>query len=85
MRTKYTVWQTSQIEVIGPLAVAVATRWMMGWPDRVAALFAAGTYFDCLASQVEREKTVLADEPNMRHLARHVILQMYEIREAPPW
>jgi len=85
MRRNYTVRQTLQIEAMGPLSVAVATRWMMGWPDRVSALFAAGTYFDCLASQVEREKTVLADEPNMRHLARHEILQIYEIREAPPW
>jgi hypothetical protein len=38
-----------------------------------------------LASQVERERTVLADEANMRHLARHEILQIYEIRQAPPW
>lgn len=85
MRKNYTQKQLAQIEAMGSLSLAVANRWMMGWPDRVAALFAAGTYFDCLASQVEREKTVLADEPNMRHLARHEILQMYEIREAPPW
>lgn len=85
MPKNYTARQIVQIEAMGSMAMSVANRWIMGWPDRVAALFAAGTYFDCLASQVEREKTVLADEPNMRHLARHEMLQIYEIREAPPW
>ena len=85
IRKNYSSRELLQIEVMGPLLVAVANRWIMGWPDRVAALFAAGTYFDCLASQVARERTVLADEANMRHLARHEILQIHEIREDPPW
>lgn len=85
IRRSYTVNQVSKIEAMGPLSVAVANRWIMGWPDRVAALFAAGTYFDCLASQVAREKDVLADEANLRHLARHEVLQLHEISEAPPW
>ena len=85
MRRSYTAGQVSKIEAMGVLPVTIANRWIMGWPERVATLFAAGTYFDCLASQVEQERTVLADEANMRHLARHEILQIYEIREAPPW
>ncbi len=56
MRKGYTAKQFLAIESMGSLSLAVANRWMMGWPDRVAGLFAAGTYFDCLASQVEREK-----------------------------
>lgn len=31
------------IEAMGSLFVAVASRWIMGWPERVAALFAADT------------------------------------------
>lgn len=85
IRRSYTANQISKIEAMGPLSVTVANRWIMGWPERVAALFAAGTYFDCLTSQVEREKDVLADEAGLRHLARHEILQLHEIREAPPW
>ncbi len=84
MQKKYTADLVLQIEAMGALAVAVANRWIMGWPDRVARLLAAGTYVDCLASQVEQEKRVLANEANMRHLARHEILQIYEISEAPP-
>lgn len=85
MRKNYTARELLQIEAMGVLSVTIANRWIMGWPERVATLFAAGTYFDCLASQVEQERNVLADEANMRHLARHEILQIYEIREAPPW
>lgn len=73
MPKNYTAGQIVQIEAMGSLSMSVANRWIIGWPDRVAALFAAGTYFDCLASQVEREKDVLADEANLRHLARHKI------------
>jgi hypothetical protein len=74
-----------QTEAIGALAIAIAHRRIMGWPDHVAGLLAAGTYFDCLAPRVEQEKRVLANEPNMRRLARHEILQIYEVSEAPPW
>ena len=85
MRKNYTTRELLQIEAMGVLSVTIANRWIMGWPERAAALFAAGTYFDCLASQVEQERNVLADEANMRHLAPHEILQIYEIREASPW
>ncbi|MEO6354854.1 MAG: hypothetical protein ABIO19_05460 [Burkholderiaceae bacterium] len=74
----------ASIEALGAMAVSVANRWMMGWPARVKALLKAGTYLGCLETQVEQEKTILANEPNMRHLARHEILQIYEIRESPP-
>ena len=84
MQKKYTADLVLQIETMGALAVAVANRWIMGWPDRVARRLAAGIYVDCLAFQVEHEKGVLANEANMRHLARHEILQIYEISEAPP-
>jgi hypothetical protein len=77
-------WST-KIKSMGAMTVAIANRGILGWPQRVAALIKSGTYLDCLASHVEKEKVVLANEPNMRHLARYEVLQIYEISEAPPW
>lgn len=72
------------IEAKGPMAISIANRWMTGWPDRVNALLKADVYLDCLESQLDQEKTLLANEANLRHLSRREILQMYEIRESPP-
>lgn len=75
---------TTQIESMGAMAVSIANRWMLGWPERVVALLKADAYLGCLASQLEQEKDILAKEASLRHLARHEILQMYEIKESPP-
>ena len=72
------------IEKMGSMAVSIANRWQLGWPDRVAALLAAGTYLIHLESQREREVDVLANEAGLRHLSRREILQVYEIKESPP-
>lgn len=85
IRLKYNQDVASKIEAMRAMTVEIANRWILGWPQRVAALMESGTYLDCLASQVEKEKVLLANEPNMRHLARHEVLQIYEISEAPPW
>jgi hypothetical protein len=85
MRDKYQADLAIHIEAMGSVAVAVANRWIFGWSGRVAALQQAGTYLSSLATQVELEKIDLANEPNMRHLSRHEILQIYEIKESPPW
>lgn len=72
------------IETMGSISVGVANRWQMGWPDRVAQLLKAGTYQTALEAQVNQEKDVLAEAVELRHLARHEILRMYEIKESPP-
>lgn len=74
----------TKIELMGAMAVSIANRWMMGWPDRVKALLTAGTYLDSLKLQTDQESEILVSEANLRHLARREILQMYEIRESPP-
>lgn len=56
----------------------------MGWPKRVKALLRSGIYISSLESQVSQEREILVNAANLRHLARHEILQMYEIQEAPP-
>ena len=73
-----------KVEVMGAIAVSVANRWMLGWPERVQALLMAGTYLNCLQVQVELEKDVLAEAGGLNHLSRREILQMHEINEAPP-
>lgn len=83
-RKVYSAEVAAQIESMGELAVSIANRWMLGWPDRVKALLKAGAYLECLESQTAEEKDILAKEADLRHLARHEILQMYEIKESPP-
>ena len=82
-RNAYAPQIAARIEAMGSVAVSVANRWLMGWPARVTALLQAHAYLACLETQVEQEKTVLANEANLRHLSPREILQLYEIREAP--
>lgn len=84
-RNAYTLEIAVKIEAMGAMAVSIANRWMLGWPARVTALLKATTYLACLESQVNQEKEILANEANLRHLARREILEMYEIKESPPY
>lgn len=72
------------IEKMGSIAVSVANRWELGWPDRVQVLLDENIYQINLAAQVEREKDVLADAGHLQHLARHEILEMHGVRLSPP-
>lgn len=83
-RTAYAPDVALEIESRGELAVSIANRWMLVWPGRVKTMLEAGVYLDCLASQTEEEKDILAKQADLQHLARHEILQMYEIKESPP-
>ncbi len=83
-RRIYGATLAQKIEAMGSMAVAIANRWQMGWPDRVDALLKVQTYLDALETQLSKEMDVLVNEAGLRHLARHEILQMYEISEAPP-
>ena len=68
----------------GPLAVQIANRWMLGWPHRVKAGLAAGTYLEALRAQEELERSVLAQAQGVRHLARHEIMEEFGLSPAPP-
>ncbi len=83
-RKAYTAAIAAQIEAMGQMAISVANRWVMGWPQRVKALVQSGAYLGCLETQVAHENDILAKTADLRHLARHEIMQLYEIREAPP-
>jgi len=83
-RNAYAPQVAARIEAMGSVAVSVANRWQMGWPARVSTLLKSDTYLACLETQVEQEKTVLANAAHLRHLSPREILQLYEIRESPP-
>ena len=83
-REAYPPEVAAKIEQLSTIAVSIANRWMLGWPERVEALLKAETYLEALEAQTEREKDVLAEAGHLNHLARYEILRMYEINEAPP-
>ena len=83
-REVYGVKGALQIEAMGSMAVAIANRWQLGWPERVKVLIKARVYLVNLDAQTEREIDVLADAGDLQHLTHHEILQMHEIDEAPP-
>jgi len=73
-----------QIESMGATAVAIANRWILGWPLRVNALLAAGRLPSTLRTQTELEKDVLSEAVGMRHLSTIEILQIHHVELAPP-
>lgn len=72
------------ILAMGSLAVEIANRWMLGWPDRVKALLKSGEYLQALKDQRESEATVNAKAADLTHLARHEINEMYGLSQEPP-
>lgn len=72
------------IEGMGTIAVSIANRWQMGWPERVQVLLDRRIYQVNLDAQVTKEKDILAEAGHLQHLSNHEILQMYEIKESPP-
>lgn len=73
----------AQVVALSPLAVAIANRWMLGWPTTVKALLAAGSYLPALRRQEQQEREVLADN-QLQHLARHELMELTGLSPAPP-
>lgn len=72
------------IEGMGTIAVSIANRWQMGWPERVQLLLDSRKYQVNLDAQVTKEKDILAEAGHLQHLSRREILQMHEVKESPP-
>lgn len=66
------------------LGVAIANRWILGWPKRVKALLDKDEYQAEFLKQAEIERNALAEATGMNHLADHEKLAMMEIPPAPP-
>lgn len=82
MREQYGESTATRVETMGSIAVAIANRWALGWPERVMAMLTSGRYLRALLEQAEREKDVLACE-YAPHLARIEILQLHGVSLAP--
>lgn len=72
------------IEKMGSIAVSIANRWKLGWPEQVQVLLNEGLYLVNLKEQTGKEKDVLADASHLPHLAGHEILEMYGVKMSPP-
>ena len=66
-----------------PLAIEIANRWMMGWPDRVTALIEANEFLPALTAQEKDEREAYSN-PGNNHLARHEIAELYGLSAAAP-
>ena len=65
------------------LAIEIANRWALGWPQAVKELIASGEYLEVLKNQEQQERAVLI-LPGMDHLARHEKVQEYGLSLWPP-
>ena len=83
-RRAYPASVAAIVEAMPPFAVQIANRWMLGWPKRVKALLADGAYLIVLREQAVYELGVLIESQDLQHLARHEMMQVYEIDPAPP-
>lgn len=73
----------AKLKLMPSLAIEIANRWALGWPQRVKALIEAGQYLQALTSQERQEREVLSN-PGLSHLARHEIVQEYGLSLEPP-
>lgn len=66
------------------LGIAIANRWILGWPQRVKALLDREEYQEAFMEQAETERAALVELAGMTHLADHEKQAMLEISPAPP-
>ena len=68
------------------LGIAIANRWMLGWPKRVDSLLVEAEYQAAFLTQVETERQALLSlsQQDWGHLAEHEKMQMLEVNPAPP-
>ncbi len=83
-RNSYSPEVATKIETLGAIAISIANRWKMRWPERVQVLLDEGLYLVNLEEQTVKEKDVLADASHLPHLANHEILEMYGVKMSPP-
>lgn len=83
-RTQYGETMALEIECMGSIAIQIANRWSLGWPNLTQKHLAASTFLQALTDQMNLEKDLLAEATDLAHLSRHEILQMHNVSEAPP-
>lgn len=68
----------------GRLGVALANRWMLGWPEQVKELIASQEYLTAFKNQHEQEVEALATAQDCRHLAEMEIIAVSGLAMGPP-
>jgi hypothetical protein len=67
----------------GRLGIELANRWMLGWPESVQKLIAAGEYEAAFKYQLEQEIDALA-ESTATHLTPTEIIAVAGLAMGPP-
>lgn len=80
---KYPADLARKINYLSPLAISIANRWMLGWPEAVKALIAAGEYMDALREQEAQERRAM-DAPGLNHLSSWEKAEVMGLTQAPP-
>lgn len=80
---KYPPDLARKIEHMSPSAISIANRWMLGWPEAVAALIATDEYLAALTHQEAQERRALADL-NLNHLSSWEKAEVMGLSQAPP-
>lgn len=73
----------TELKLATPLAIEIANRWLLGWPEAVTALIVSGQYLAALENQQQQEREALT-QPGCTHLARHEIVQELGLSLSPP-
>ena len=73
----------AKLNLMPPLAIEIANRWALGWPQTVKELIAPGEYLDALKAQ-EREEIRVKLEPGLSHLSSWEKAQEYGLCQHPP-
>lgn len=73
----------AKLKKMPPLAIEIANRWALGWPQAVKDLIEANQYLDALKNQEQQEREALS-QPGNNHLARHEIVQEAGLSLSPP-
>lgn len=72
-----------KLKTMPPLAIEIANRWALGWPQTVQQLIQSNQYLEALIAQEQQEREVLS-APGNSHLARHEITEIYGLCQSPP-
>lgn len=80
---KYPHDLADQIERLSPMAIAIANRWMLGWPGAVNELIESEEYLDALKFQEEQERRAQS-QSGLSHLSSWEKTEVMGLTQAPP-
>ena len=73
----------AKIKLLPPLAIEIANRWALGWPQGVKDLVQANQYLEALTRQEQEERKALA-RTDMNHLSSWEKVEEMGLSQSPP-